>query len=166
MNLKLNWEPEELLEYQCVRFEISFVTLRGYGPISAQTLENIQLLIENFKMADDNIYNINWSDPRAGMINTLAGKYAICINNSFIWNKKIKLIFRLSKKNGKKLFSNYIMVMDVFTGNALNSGTCIKYIFRKNKIYQMFFAGPDKSSRKNISVHPEISIFVLIREMQ
>jgi hypothetical protein len=152
MHLKLNWEPEELLEYQCVRFEISFVTLQGYGTISAQTLENTQLLIKNFKMAEEDIYKINWSDKRAGMINTLAGKYALIV----LGNKKNK--FADYPKRMVKFFSLTIMVMDVFPGNGLNSGTCIKYPFRKIKIYQIFFAEPEKSSRRIISIFPEISI--------
>jgi hypothetical protein len=75
VHLKLNWEPENLREYHCVLFEISFVTLRGYGIISEEKLENTQLLIENFKMADEDIYKINWNDRRAGMINALAGNF-------------------------------------------------------------------------------------------
>jgi hypothetical protein len=64
-----------LPEYQCVPFEISFVTLRGYGIISEEKLENAQLLIENFKMNDEDVYKINWNDRRAGMINTLSGNF-------------------------------------------------------------------------------------------
>src|SRR5690348_2042387 len=71
---RMRQEPSKLPPFQCVHFWMTFVTLRGYGAISRKTLENARLLIENFKVDEqEDIYQIAWNDPRAGMIHALSG---------------------------------------------------------------------------------------------
>ena len=71
----MDYDRSKLPAYQCAPFELMLVSLPGYGIISEKMLQNTGLLIEQFREnGEEDIYEIDWNDSRAGMIHVLSGQ--------------------------------------------------------------------------------------------
>jgi hypothetical protein len=71
---QMDFDRAKLPAFQCAPFELVLVSLPGYGIISERTLQNTQLLIDQFREnGEEDIYEIDWNDSRAGMIHALSG---------------------------------------------------------------------------------------------